>query len=37
MKALGVNGAEVARVWFNLPPAQIWTYWDAAPCPGGTK
>lgn len=34
MKALGVTGAKVARVWLNLPPAQIWCYWDAATSPG---
>jgi thiamine-monophosphate kinase len=36
MKALGVSGAEVARVWLNLPPAQIWSYWDAAASLGDT-
>jgi phosphatidylethanolamine/phosphatidyl-N-methylethanolamine N-methyltransferase len=30
MKELGVIGCEVARVWFNLLPAQIWCYWDAS-------
>jgi phosphatidylethanolamine/phosphatidyl-N-methylethanolamine N-methyltransferase len=35
MKALGVTGTEVARVWLNLPPAQIWCYSDAAASPGG--
>jgi phosphatidylethanolamine/phosphatidyl-N-methylethanolamine N-methyltransferase len=27
---LGIVGCEVARIWLNLPPAQIWCYWDAA-------
>lgn len=36
MKALGVDGAEVARVWLNLPPAQIWSYWDRAASRGGS-
>jgi phosphatidylethanolamine/phosphatidyl-N-methylethanolamine N-methyltransferase len=36
MKALGMDGAEVARVWLNLPPAQIWSYRDAAASPGGS-
>lgn len=25
-KALGIAGREVARIWRNLPPAQIWSY-----------
>jgi phosphatidylethanolamine/phosphatidyl-N-methylethanolamine N-methyltransferase len=29
MEQLGIVGCEVARVWFNLLPAQIWCYWDA--------
>ena len=24
--ALGINGARIAHVWRNLPPAQIWAY-----------
>jgi phosphatidylethanolamine/phosphatidyl-N-methylethanolamine N-methyltransferase len=26
MARLGIEGREVARVWHNLPPAQIWSY-----------
>lgn len=29
MEPLGIIGCEVARVWFNPLPAQIWCYWDA--------
>jgi len=29
MEQLGITGDEVARVWLNLLPAQIWCYWDA--------
>ncbi len=25
-EALGIDGREAGRVWFNLPPAQIWAY-----------
>jgi phosphatidylethanolamine/phosphatidyl-N-methylethanolamine N-methyltransferase len=36
MHQLGISGREVARVWRNLLPAQIWSYWDARqPSPGG--
>ena len=36
MDQLGIIGCEVARVWFNLLPAQIWCYWDARrPLDGG--
>ncbi len=36
MQQLGISGCEVARVWLNLLPAQIWSYWDARqPSPGG--
>jgi phosphatidylethanolamine/phosphatidyl-N-methylethanolamine N-methyltransferase len=28
---LGIDGREVVRVWRNLPPAQIWSYGQAAP------
>jgi phosphatidylethanolamine/phosphatidyl-N-methylethanolamine N-methyltransferase len=31
MEQLGVTGGEVARVWLNLLPAQIWCYSDASP------
>jgi phospholipid N-methyltransferase len=31
MQQLGISGCEVARVWLNLLPAQIWSYWDARP------
>jgi phosphatidylethanolamine/phosphatidyl-N-methylethanolamine N-methyltransferase len=37
MRALGLAGTEVARVWMNLPPVQIWCYWDAAVRPGGAR
>ena len=30
---LGISGREAARVWWNLPPAQIWSY---APCAIGS-
>lgn len=29
MEQLGITGKEVARVWLNLLPAQIWSYTDA--------
>ena len=34
---LGIAGCEVARVWFNLLPAQIWCYWDAHRASDGGK
>jgi phosphatidylethanolamine/phosphatidyl-N-methylethanolamine N-methyltransferase len=27
---LGITGREVARVWLNLLPTQIWAYWERA-------
>ncbi len=30
MEELGISGREVARVWLNLLPAQIWSYSDAS-------
>lgn len=33
MDQLGIVGREVARVWFNLPPAQIWCYWNTRRAP----
>ena len=35
VEELGVVGCEVARVWFNLLPAQIWCYWDRSQLPRG--
>lgn len=30
--ALGLKGAEIARIWMQFPPVQLWRYWrDAAP------
>ncbi len=34
MPELGIAGREVARVWHNLLPAQIWRYWAARTFPG---
>jgi len=35
---LGIDGREVARVWRNLPPAQIWSYTrHGAPLPRGIR
>jgi phosphatidylethanolamine/phosphatidyl-N-methylethanolamine N-methyltransferase len=34
MRELGIGGCEVARVWINLLPAQIWRYWDERHVPG---
>jgi phosphatidylethanolamine/phosphatidyl-N-methylethanolamine N-methyltransferase len=33
MEQLGITGGEVARVWLNLLPAQIWCYSDASRAP----
>jgi len=30
---LGLDGREAARVWRNLPPAQIWSYTARSGCP----
>jgi phosphatidylethanolamine/phosphatidyl-N-methylethanolamine N-methyltransferase len=35
-RELGLDGAEVARVWTQFPPVQIWRY-RRAPVPGGAK
>ena len=31
IERLGISGREAARIWRNLPPAQIWAY---TPRPG---
>jgi phosphatidylethanolamine/phosphatidyl-N-methylethanolamine N-methyltransferase len=28
-QALGLDGAEIARLWSHFPPVQIWRYWRA--------
>ena len=32
-RPLRIVGCEVARVWSNLLPAQIWCYWDPRRAP----
>jgi phospholipid N-methyltransferase len=32
-RQLRIVGREVARVWSNLPPAQIWCYWGIRRAP----
>ena len=31
---LGIAGRKVGRVWLNLLPTQIWSYWERAPSSG---
>jgi phosphatidylethanolamine/phosphatidyl-N-methylethanolamine N-methyltransferase len=38
MEALGIRGAEIARIWTQFPPVQIWRYWrDSAAAKPRTK
>jgi hypothetical protein len=32
---LGIAGQEICRVWRNLLPAQIWSYWQRSDARGG--
>ena len=36
IRRLGISGREAARVWRNLPPAQVWSYTPCAIEMGGT-
>jgi len=35
IEALGIAGEEICRVWRNLLPAQIWSYWKPAEAQSG--